>query len=186
MRQHIPPSRNITPQVIASLPRISYRGYAFRHMSPHFDPRSGEGAKKQGGRFNSPGSFATLYLAPTLVTVAAELFRLGELHFVGAEGLLPRDVYMYSLDLHDVIDLTDPKNEKVLGLDRTRLTDNSRSATQSIGNSAFGLGAQAVVSYSAAYREGIIIAVFPENLRGWDLQPELIDTWKAIIEIPRG
>lgn len=185
MHQHAPPSRTITPQVIVSLPRISYRGYTFRHMSPHFDPRSGEGAKKQGGRFNPPGSFATLYLAPTLATVAAELFRLGKLHFVGAEGLLPRDIYRYSLDLQDVIDLTDSENEKLLGVDRAELTDDNRDLTQLLGSSAFSLGTQAILGYSAADKNGLIIAVFSENLRGCALRPELADTWTAIGQIPQ-
>jgi RES domain-containing protein len=185
MHEHIPSSHDITPQVIASLPRIPYRGYAFRHMSPHFDPRSGEGAKKQGGRFNPPGSFATVYLAPTLTTVAAELFRLGKRHSVGAEGLLPRDIYRYSLDLQDVIDLTDPENEKLLGIDRAMLTDDNTDPTQLLGNSAFSLGTQAIVGYSAAEKDGLIIAVFPENLRGCDLRPELVDTWTAVWQIPQ-
>lgn len=185
MHQHIPPSRNITPQVIASLQRIPYRGYAFRHISPHLDPRSGEGAKKQGGRFNPPSSFATLYLATTLATVGEELFRLGKLHCVGAEGLLPRDIYRYSLDLQDVIDLTDPENEKLLGVDRTELTDDNRDLTQSLGDSAFSLGTQAIVSHSAADKTGLVIAVFPENLRGCDLRPELVDAWTAIGQIPQ-
>jgi RES domain-containing protein len=185
MHQHIPSSHDITPQVIVSLPRISYRGHAFRHMSPHFDPRSGEGAKKQGGRFNPPGSFATLYLAPTIATAAAELSRLGKLHFVGTEGLLPRDVYRYSLDLQDVIDLTDSENEKLLGVNRAELTDDNRDLTQLLGSSAFSLGTQAILGYSAADKNGLVIAVFSENLRGCDLRPELVDTWTAIGQIPQ-
>jgi RES domain-containing protein len=185
MHQHIPPNHDITPQVIVSLPRISYRGYAFRQMSPNFDPRSGEGAKKIGGRFNPPGSFATLYLASTLATAGAELFRLGKLQFVGAEGLLPRDIYRYSLDLQDVIDLTDAENQKLLSVDRAELTDDHRDLTQSLGGSSFSLGTQAIVSYSAADKNGLVIAVFPENLRGCDLRPELVDTWTAIGQIPQ-
>jgi RES domain-containing protein len=186
MHQHIPPNRDVTLQVVASLPRVSYRGHAFRHLSPHFDPRSGEGAKRQGGRFNPPGSFATLYLAPTLATVAAELFRLAERHFIGAEALLPRDVYMYSLDLQDVIDLTDQESEKLLGVDRHQLTDTNRDLTHFLGDSAFSLGTQAIVSYSAADKNGLVIAVFPENLRGCDLRPELVDSWTTIGQIPQG
>ena len=185
MHQRIPPSGDVTPQVIASLPRISYRGYAFRHMPPHYDPRSGEGAKQQGGRFNPPGSFATLYLAQTLATTAAELFRLGKLHFVGAEKLLPRDIYRYSLDLQDIIDLADPENEESLGVDRAALTDDKRDLTQLLGSSAFSLGTQAVLCHSAADENGLVIAVFPENLRGCDLRPELVDTWTATGQIPR-
>ena len=154
-------------------------------MAPYLNPRSGEGAKEQGGRFNPPGSFATLYLAPTLATVAAEMFRLGKLHFVGAEGLLPRDIYRYSLDLQDVIDLTDPENEKLLGVDSAELTYDNRDLTQLLGSSAFSLGTQAIVGHSAADKNGLVIAVFPENLRGCDLRPELVNTWTAVGQIPQ-
>jgi RES domain-containing protein len=138
----------------------------------------------QGGRFNPPNSFATLYLAPTLVTAAAELFRLAEQHFIGAEALLPRDVYRYSVDLQEVIDLTDRETGKLLSVNRHQLTDDDRSFTHFLGESAFSLGIQAIVSYSAADKDGFVIAVFPENLRGRDLRPQLVDSWTAIGQIP--
>lgn len=184
MHQPIPPNRDVSVQLVASLPRVPYQGHAFRHVPPHFDPRSGEGAKMQGGRFNPPSSFATLYLAPTLATTAAELIRLAEQHFVGAEALLPRDVYRYSVDLQEVIDLTDQKTGELLSVNRHRLTDNDRRLTHFLGDSAFSLGTQAIVSYSAADKDGLVIAVFPENLRGCDLRPQLVDNWTAIGQIP--
>jgi RES domain-containing protein len=183
MHQPIPPGRDVSVQLVASLPRVPYQGHAFRHLPPHFDPRSGEGAKMQGGRFNPPSSFATLYLAPTLATAAAELFRLAEQHFIGTEALLPRDVYKYSVDLQEVIDLTDQDTEELLSVNRHRLTDNDRHLTHFLGGSAFSLGTQAIVSYSAADKDGLVIAVFPENLRGCDLRPQLVDSWTTIGQI---
>jgi len=36
------------------------------------------------------------------------LTRQGARHVIGVEGLLPRVLYRYELDLHRVLDLTDP------------------------------------------------------------------------------
>jgi hypothetical protein len=124
-----------------------------------------------------------LYLAPTLATAAAEFFRLAEQHFIGAEALLPRDVYRYSVDLQEVIDLTDPATGELLCVNRHQLTDNDRRLTHFLGDSAFSLGAQAIVSYSAADKDGLVIAVFPENLRGCDLWPQLVDSWTTIGQV---
>lgn len=50
------------PQYLAraGASRADVTGY--RNQAPGFDPRSGEGARRFGGRFNPPGSFPTLYL----------------------------------------------------------------------------------------------------------------------------
>jgi hypothetical protein len=77
-------------------PRITHAGIAYRNQSPRYDPRSGEGARINGGRFNPPG-FPTLYLCETRPCVVAELTRQGTRHVVGVEGLLPRVLYRYEL-----------------------------------------------------------------------------------------
>jgi RES domain-containing protein len=177
------PSVTSYAQQIVTLHRVSYHGHAFRHQSPNYDPRSGEGAKLFGGRFNPPGSYATLYLAPTVTTVAAELFRLGERQAVGVDALLPRDLYMYSLDLGNVVDLTSTEAKTLLPIDKPELTSHDHTVTRLIGEFVFSLGAPALLSYSAAC-DGLVIAVFPENLHGCDLRPELIDSWASMEQIP--
>lgn len=166
----------ITAQQIASLPRLPYIGHAFRQQSPGFDPRSGEGARQFGGRFNPPASFATLYVTPTMTTAAAELLRQGEQHAIGIQALLPRDVYGYSLDFRAVIDLTTDEIRGILAIEKSDLTNIDRSMTQLIGEIAFGLGVQALISYSAVC-DGLIIAIFLENLHGCDIRPKLVDNW---------
>jgi RES domain-containing protein len=174
----------ITVQQIASLPRLPYIGNAFRQQSPEFDPRSGEGARQFGGRFNPPASFATLYVAPTMTTAAAELFRQGEQHAIGIQALLPRDVYGYSLDFRAVIDLTTDEVRRILAVGESDLTNADRSMTQLIGEAAFGLGVQALISYSAVC-DGLIIAIFLENLHGCDIRPELVDNWINTDQVKR-
>lgn len=92
---------------IATAPRVAHAVSTYRNQSPRYDPRSGEGARINGGRFNPPGSFPTLYLCETRGCVVAELTRQGTRHVVGMEGLLPRVLYRYDLELHRVLDLTD-------------------------------------------------------------------------------
>jgi len=47
----------------------------YRNQAPGFDPRSGEGARRFGGRFNSSHSFPVIYLCTTRPCVVAELTR---------------------------------------------------------------------------------------------------------------
>jgi RES domain-containing protein len=42
---------------IATAPRVVHAVTAYCNQSPRYDPRSGEGARLNGGRFNLPGSF---------------------------------------------------------------------------------------------------------------------------------
>src|SRR5262245_29520387 len=134
-------------QKIVTLPQSSYVGNAFRHQSPGFDPLSGEGARLKGGRFTPPGSSPTLYLAPTVMTVVAELSRFGERQAIGVEALLPRELYFYSLNLGNVYDLTTEEAAEKLSITRSDLISNDLTVTRSIGEAAFSLGASALISY---------------------------------------
>jgi RES domain-containing protein len=50
---------------LVTAPRTSLSTTAVRHLSPKHNPGSGEGARINGGRFNPPESFPTLYLCET-------------------------------------------------------------------------------------------------------------------------
>lgn len=55
-----------SPHLVEAIDRLDpvpYRGEAFRHLARRWHPLSGGGARIQGGRWNPPESFATLYLA---------------------------------------------------------------------------------------------------------------------------
>lgn len=62
---------------LATAPRIALSTTAVRHLSPNYDPRSGEGARLSGGRSNPPDSFPALYLCETRPCAVTELTRLG-------------------------------------------------------------------------------------------------------------
>ncbi len=63
-----------SPHLVDAIDRLDpvpYRGEAYRHLAPRWHPLSGGGARIQGGRWNPPESFATLYLALERPTAAA-------------------------------------------------------------------------------------------------------------------
>jgi RES domain-containing protein len=180
MRERVP-DRVVMAQV-ASLPHSLYHGYAFRQQSPGYDPQSGEGARQFGGRFNPIASFATLYVTPSMTTAAAELVRQGQQYAIGMEALLPRHVYRYSLDLRKVVDLTVAEVRDILAITESDLTSSDRTKPQLIGEAAFGLGIQALISYSAVC-DGLVIAIFLENLHGCNFKPEPVDRWVNIDQV---
>jgi RES domain-containing protein len=118
---------------LAAAPRTSLSTTAVRHLSPKYDPRSGEGARLDGGRFNPPDSFPTLYLCETRLCAVAELARLGVRQVVGIEGLLPRVLYRYEFELTSVLDLTDDQVREQIGVSLADLVGDDWSLCQQIG-----------------------------------------------------
>ena len=92
---------------VATAPPARFNVQGWRHLSPRYDPLSGEGARLHGGRFNPPGSFPVLYLCQSRPCAVAELRHLGERQAIGVEGLLPRVLYRYEIALDRVLDLED-------------------------------------------------------------------------------
>jgi hypothetical protein len=73
---------------------LSLSGY--RNQAPGFDPRSGDGARRVGGRFNRPDSFPVVYLCTTRPCVVAELTRQARRQGLEVEDLLPRELWVVS------------------------------------------------------------------------------------------
>jgi RES domain-containing protein len=65
----------------------------FRNQTPGFDPRSGEGGRRFGGRFNSAKSFPVIYLCLTRRCAVAELTRQADRQSVRLDDLLPRELW---------------------------------------------------------------------------------------------
>lgn len=168
----------IDPATLATAPRSSGAVTAFRHLAPNYDPRSGEGARINGGRFNPPESFPALYLCESRPCVVAELARLGARHVVGVEGLLPRVVYRYELDLDTVLDLTDGAVRNHVGLSTEDLTRDDWSLCQQIGTEVHGAGDQAIRSYSAT-GVGTVLVVLPELVGQGLVKVEQVERWDS-------
>lgn len=164
--------------MIATAPRVAHVTTAFRSQSPGYDPRSGEGARINGGRFNPPNSFPTLYLSESRPCAVAELTRQGARHVVGVEGLLPRVLYRYELNLSRVLDLTDPEVRAHIGTDHADLTGDDWAVCQQVGAAARASGDQAVRTVSAT-GVGTVMVVAPELAGAGLVRVELIERYTA-------
>lgn len=163
---------------LATAPRTSLSTTAVRHLSPKYDPRSGEGARINGGRFNPPNSFPALYLCQTRPCAVAELTRLGMRHVVGVDGLLPRVLYEYRLGLDRVLDLTDETVRAHVGVSASDLTTDDWSLCQAIGTEAHAAGDQAIRTYSATGVDNVLV-VFPELAASALVQVRLVERWET-------
>jgi len=89
--------------------RAAVRGRFWRMLAPRwaFDPLSGAGAARAGGRWNEPGQ-ASLYLSDGHATAIAEY-----------QQDLPRPgtLTAYDVDAQAILDLTDPSVRHAIGLD---------------------------------------------------------------------
>jgi RES domain-containing protein len=95
---------------------VRFRGTAYRahHLRWSWSPLSGEGAKSNGGRFNSKGT-AALYLSldwETAVVEASQGF---------AFRIPPLTIVSYDVDCADVADLSTPGGLKKHGATRSAL-----------------------------------------------------------------
>jgi RES domain-containing protein len=169
----------------ARLSRVSLLALAvvgFRNQTPGFDPRSGEGARRFGGRFNPPKSFPVIYLCLTRRCVVAELTRLAERQSVQLEDLLPRELWSVTASLDTVLDLTDESTLSSTDLTTVDLVRPEHAFTQEVGEAAHERGIQAIRSPSATGADDIL-ALFPQNLGASRVDVELVDVWESTGDI---
>ncbi len=149
---------------IDGLPPVSWEGRAFRHQAAEWSySQPGAGARTVGGRWNPPGSFATLYLGLSLEVVEAEFHRLAERSGRDPDEFLPRHLLTYEIRLESLLDLTDAVARKALGLSDAQLRSADPRACQEIGDAAHHLGREGVLAPSAT-DAGQVLAVFVERL----------------------
>jgi len=148
----------------------------YRNQAPSFDPRSGEGARRFGGRFNPPRSFPVLYLCTTRSCAIAELTRQADRQSIDVEQLLPRELWKVQAELTDVIDLTDDATLAALGIAAADIVRDDHRLTRQIGEAVYEQRLQAILTPSATGVDNVL-AIFPENLAGSVLETELIEVW---------
>lgn len=167
---------------LATVGRSSLTVVGYRNQAPGFDPKSGDGARRFGGRFNPPKSFPVVYLCLTRPCVVAELTRQAERQGISVADLLPREVWAVQVELDGVLDLTDPDVLDQLDLDPADLTREGRELTHEIGEAAFEQGFQAVRSRSATGVDEVL-AVFVERLAGAVMDVELVEEWTDLPDL---
>ncbi len=163
-----------------SAKRLSVVGY--RNQAAGFDPRSGEGARRFGGRFNPPNSFPVIYLCTTRPCVLAELTRQANRQGLEVEDLLPRELWRVTTTLTKVLDLTRRNTLAALDLDSDDLVRDDLQLTRAIGRAAQEHGFQAIRSRSATGVDDVV-ALMSESLGGAVLTAELIQEWKVASDL---
>jgi len=174
----------VEPERVARARLTAFVGSGYRHLSPKYDPLSGEGARLNGGRFNPPGSFPVLYLCLTRYRAAAELQRADQRQAIGTGGLLPRHLFRYDMRLERVLDLTDQHVRLSVGVSIEALIGPDWNVCQELGIAAHALGAQAVRSPSATGVDDVL-AVFVHDLGLGRLEPQLVDEWRSLEDVLR-
>lgn len=141
---------------------------AFRHVSPGHD-QLGEaalaGSERTGGRFNPSGEFGAVYLSLERETVIAELVRRATRTAVALDELLPRILLVVRVDLHRVLDLTDPATRTEWALTTDDLNSDDYRPCQEVGRAARRAGYEAILFPSAARDQGRNLAVVSDRLR---------------------
>jgi RES domain-containing protein len=149
---------------VDGLPAGPLSGVAFRHQPVEWRyTNAGAGARTMGGRWNPPGSFATLYLGLALDVVDAEFRRFAKRSGRDPADFLPRHLLEYRVQFSDLLDLTDSQSLEALGMSYADLSGNDLRLCQEIGEAAHYLGREGVLSPSAA-GNGAVVAVFLERV----------------------
>jgi RES domain-containing protein len=167
---------------LSAVDRVRLVATGYRHQAPTFDPRSGEGARRLGGRFNPPESFPVLYLCTTTACVHAEFFYGAERQGLTVEALLPRELWAIHLELDEVLDLNDPGTLRVLDIEAEELVRPSHELTQQLGEAAHEMRFQAIRSRSATGFDDVV-AVLIENLGQARMDTELIARWATRADV---
>ena len=96
-----------------------------------------------------------------------------------SEGLLPRVLYRYEIELDRVLDLTDGKVRARVGLGADVLTEPDWTACQDLGIAAHAVGASGINSPSAT-GVGDVLAVFVQHIGRGRLEPHLVEEWRSL------
>lgn len=172
----------VDPVVVANAPKRSGLAVGFRNQAPRFDPRSGDGARRNGGRFNPPRSFPVVYLCSTRACAVAELTRQAMQQGLQPGDLLPRQLWRLEVDLVSILDLTDDDTLSHLGVSLDSVLSDNLEVSRPLGEAAYEHQYQAIRSPSATGVD-IVIAVFPENLGTSILDSTLVETWELPVHL---
>ena len=149
----------------------------FRCVEPAYanerDLLTGEGSRRHGGRWNPPGSFATVYAACSDATALAES-KAGYFYYgLDPADAMPRTIVAIDVKIATVLDLTDPVIRKCIGLSITRMRRDDwrllnrrgeESLTRSLGRATYLLGLEGLLA--PACDGGRNLIWFPGNLAG--------------------
>jgi RES domain-containing protein len=154
-----------------------WAGVVFRSASVAYANRddllTGAGAKRDGARWNPPDSMATVYTSLEMKTAVEEALSHHRYFGFAEETALPRVLVAIRVSLQRVLNLTDQRPRKALGVNRGQLTgedwracnaSDAEALTQAIGRLAWENGWEGLLVPSSADVGGVNLIVFLSNL----------------------
>jgi RES domain-containing protein len=154
-----------------------WTGFVYRSVLPQYASRddliTGAGAKKSGGRWNSPESFHAVYASLDFDTAAAEAVAHNRRFRIPDHRTLPRLFVALEVHLTRALDLRQGAVRSILRVSADRLLAEEwwkmskrgkEALTQAIGRLAWHAKWQALIVPSAALPGGANLIVFPANL----------------------
>ncbi|MCZ2807600.1 RES family NAD+ phosphorylase [Modestobacter sp. VKM Ac-2983] len=171
-----------TAERVAAVTPVRVEGTFHRHAALNRDAFAGG----DQGRWGE--TFPVIYLGRPVSSVTAEAYRhLVEEYGIPAESVQPRRLYTVTVDVAQVLDLTDTDNLATVGLteDDLRSPVDDYEACQRVAAAAHQLEIQAVLAPSATGL-GETLAIFRERvtLTG-TLQVQAEETWETLPADPR-
>lgn len=153
-------------QRVNDLGITSWSGVAHRFTSKGRDPRSGTGARLNGGRWNPRGAFAAIYLAQPLRACLAELDRQSRITNLPVAARIAQGIELHTLAVVDVpmLDLRADEALSQVGLTTADVRDDDQTACQAVGHAAYFLEYGGVLAPSAT-GIGLVATVFESRLR---------------------
>ncbi|NNM46949.1 RES family NAD+ phosphorylase [Knoellia koreensis] len=148
-------------QRVDQLGASAWSGTTYRYTTARRDPLSGAGARLNGGRWNPPDIFATIYLATPIETCLAELERLAVSQNNTAAELLrvPYKLHTVKVTNLAILDLRDASALAHVGIGEADIADDDWTACQAVGHAAWFLGLSGVLAPSAS-GAGHVLAAF--------------------------
>lgn len=155
-----------------------FKGYGYRNVpllySTKRDILSTERTKERGGRYNFKAQFDALYLSCDPLTCLEESTHAGTASGFDLAGRFPRVVASVEINLSKVLDLTNYKVRRSIGISKSILIKTNweliqekykrQAITQKIGRLARDAGFGGLIAPSAVCH-GRNIVIFPENVK---------------------
>lgn len=156
-----------------------FRGVLYRSAAPQYankdDLLTGAGSRVAGARWNPPTSFRTVYASCDPETALAEVLAHFRHYGLPVQKAMPRVIVSIDAKLAKLLDLTDGRIRRVLGVAEKRLLTEPwrelqkrgrEALTQAIGRLAYNSDFDGLMAPSAAQKGGTNIIIFPANLDG--------------------
>ena len=141
------PPEPIGPHAVAGLPTRPFRGHVYRIVPRYLQDRvlNAEGSRLYGGRYNPKGEFGALYCGETPAICSAETRKATR-----GRALGPFILAEIHIEVHRVLDLTDPDILHALRIRREDLATPDWGLTQELGRLAHAAGLEGLLVPSAA------------------------------------